>query len=138
MGRADFEDEAVSSLRNLGYSDDEIAKTNGQLPSEMAAEDRLRLSLRALSAEHSRQAQEKAVQGAPAPNPKVFPGPATDDSDEYWRGRRDAAALSKTNQPPKQPRQRTQRQPARKKQASPLASYKKMNALARKARGRRR
>ena len=68
--RAD--DETHRTLNDLGYSEEEIGATAGQLPSEMETEEKLRLSLRALSAQRSEDISQKAKATSPPPNPKVF------------------------------------------------------------------
>lgn len=125
------DDETSSTLRDLGYSEDEIGATNGQLPGSMAQEDRLRTSLRALSAETSRNVQERAQERAQVDqiqpkNEKI--GSTSKDNGDYWQGRKDQAAESKQNRPPKSATPRAVRQvdPAQKaarqaKQAAKLA-----------------
>ena len=105
-GRSEAFDDgsAEGTLRDLGYSDDEIGATAGQLPGSMAQEDRLRTSLRALSAETSRNVQERAQERAQVDqiqpkNEKI--GSTARDNGDYWQGRKDQAAESKQNRPPK-------------------------------------
>lgn len=141
MGRSEgFEDEAVKALRNLNYSEDEIAATAGQLPTELGTEERLRRSLRALDARHSEQTLERH---APAvqPNPKMFEkqeSPPKDEDEAYNRGRRDERYLKRNDpnyvRPPR---------PARPKSAATqrremMAPVRKWGSLAKKAQGRRR
>ena len=114
MGRnASFsaDDETASTLRDLGYTDEEISRTAGSLPDSMATEDRLRLSLRALSAHNSEEVSRRAEESAPAPNPKLRRTDPVDDSEAYWRGRKDQAAQSKQNKPPKSATPRQPRAP---------------------------
>lgn len=95
------DDETHQALRSLGYSQAEIGATAGQLPSDMETETKLRLSLRALSAESSRvreeQAQEKVA-------PVIESSEFKKENKAYNEGRRDLQReISQSN--PKPPRQ---------------------------------
>jgi hypothetical protein len=114
--RAD--DETNETLRSLGYSEEEIGATAGQLPSEMEQEEKLRLSLRALSAEHATSVQQRAEAAAPPFNPKVHSKqdePPQDNEEAYRRGRSDERYLRRNDPnyvpPTKPPRAQRQRQP---------------------------
>jgi hypothetical protein len=119
-----FGDEASSTLHDLGYSDDEIHATHGQLPPSMATEDKLRLSLRALDAHNTERVQHKVEANTTvAANPKLFDKqerPSTNPDEEYARGRRDERFLKRNDpsyvkpqkepRPPRPPTARQQRQ----------------------------
>lgn len=121
---------ASDQLRKLGYSDDEIGATAHSLPSTMGEEDKLRTSLRALSAHHSEQVQKDAstrVDTFPAKNQGNARTP--NNNDDYWAGRKDQAAESKQNKPPKTAT------PSRKRAPAPGAKeYKTAKSLAKMAR----
>lgn len=106
------DDETHEVLGRLGYSHDEIHAVTGNLPSDMASEDKVRIGLRALSAEKSRTVQESAEAKVEQTSPKN-PGNARTqpDNPDYWQGRRDEALARRgnQNQAPK-PKARTTRQ----------------------------
>lgn len=146
MGRSgSFEDgSAEGTLRDLGYSDEEIGKTAGSLPSQMADEDRLRLSLRALSSHNTEEVQRKAAaRTGVSGNPDLFEKqerPSKDPDVEYERGRRDERFLKKNDPNYVKPqRARTQRTPsARQQRAALMGTAKTLSALARAAKGKKR
>jgi hypothetical protein len=148
MGRLESfsaDDEAADTLRHLGYSEEQIGATAGQLESSMGTEERLRLSLRALSAQHSESIQEKAEAAAPPANPKMFEKQERpvegEDQGAYERGRRDERYLRRNDPnyvpPPRKPRARKPVDPARAAAAKSRkfgAMYKRMGGGGRRRR----
>lgn len=132
MGRADFEDEAVTSLRNLGYSEEEIGATAGQLPAHLGTEERLRQSLRALNDVHTEK-----VQG-PYERERLAKSEAEETDRAYNEGRRDESR----ERVQKQRQLRAQRPPREKSAAAQrrdlMGSAMKLGRLARMAQGKRR
>ncbi len=140
MGRSDaFEDEAVTSLRNLGYSEDEIGRTAGD-PSiaGLGTEERLRVSLRALSDEHSRKVQE------PFENERLAKSGEEEANNAYNEGRKsgEREALKRMSQSQKEAKARTPRAPRPKSAATQrreaMSSVRTLSHLARLAKGKRR
>jgi hypothetical protein len=135
------DDETHEVLKSLGYKHSEIHAATSNLPSDMATEDKIRTSLRALSQNHSEQVTERAEQQASQFKPKNQGNARTaPDNPDYWQGRKDEATLSKANKPPKTARTGGGgRQP---RQVDPaVAAYRKakqVQKLARMMKGKRR
>ena len=132
------DDETHQALRTLGYTPSEIGRTAGSLPSEMATEDKLRLSLRALSAEHSTEVSERAEQQVESIKPKNTPNAEPPpESDAYWQGRKDEKALGRPSVSGPKPKAG----PAPRKAADPakaaMRDLKNIQRLAKVARGKK-
>ena len=129
------DDETHQALRTLGYTPSEIGRTAGSLPSEMATEDKLRLSLRALSAEHSTEVSERAEQQVESIKPKNTPNAEPPpESDAYWQGRKDEKALRRPSVAG--PRPKAGPASKRQAQADPMRVAKQLSKLAKMAKGK--
>ena len=138
------DDEAASTLRDLGYSVEEIGRTAGNpAVAHLGTEERLRTSLRALNDEHNRQVEARTANHVSTPfNPRVFKEEESkapvDTEAAYRRGRQDERYLRKNDPdykaPPKPPRARSPQALHRQQ----MHTVNKLNSLARRAKGKRR